>query len=336
MVIMHVIILSVLLGINAFFSASEVSLISLKPTAKMRLNKGDYCGRCLQFLLGDSGQFLATVQLGMTLAGFLASAFAADTFSDILSKYFKEIGFTLIDEKTLDSIIVVLITLFMSYLTTVVGELFPKRIGIQYSEQLARKIAIPIFFLMKIVAPFVWLLKSSVSLLVKIFGLQDMPPAEISKEEICQYLELGRVKGIISGDEKAIVDKIFDLGDHPVAEIMTVRSDITAVPIDVSINELDKLFADRSIAYLPVYEGNSDNIVGIIESKTYIFSRLTNPQPELKSMMSKAFCWNDTVNGAKLLREMQTKGTNLAVLTGNSGVYTGIISNFQLIQQLVS
>ena len=165
-----------LILLNAFFASSEVALISLKPAVIRRLGQeGGARGRRLVRLTENSGRFLATVQVGVTFAGFMASAFAEDSFSDPLTDWLLAHGVTFLSRTTLDAVIVLLITLVLSYLSLVFGELIPKQLGLRYAETFALYVAGPIDWIAKLTAPFVWLLNASVNFFLKLFDVSRKP-----------------------------------------------------------------------------------------------------------------------------------------------------------------
>ena len=181
----QILLLLILIGLNAFFASSEVALISLKQTALRRLlARGGIRARALKALTDDSGRFLATVQIGVTLAGFLASAFAANSFSDPLTDWLESLGVTFLAHGALDKAVVVLITLLLSYVSLVFGELIPKQIGLRYTEFMAYHVALPINLLAAVARPFVSFLNISVESCMRLFGRKAVVSDGVTEEDI--------------------------------------------------------------------------------------------------------------------------------------------------------
>ena len=194
----QILILVLLIFLNAFFASSEVALISLKQSAVRRLAaNGGRRGRRLAQLLSNSGRFLATVQVGVTFAGFMASAFAAESFAGPLTGYLISQGVDCVSDATLEGIIVVVITILLSYVSLVFGELVPKQLGLRYAETVALNVAGPINFLANVTAPFVWILNTSVSIVMKLFGSVKEDEQEVTEEEIRMMEDIGEEKGVI-------------------------------------------------------------------------------------------------------------------------------------------
>ena len=200
--ILQLLFLLFLIALNAFFASSEVALISLKPATVRRLgSEGGSRGRRLAALVENSGRFLATVQVGVTFAGFMASAFAAESFSDSVTLWLEQHVFTLLSHATLDALVVLAITVLLSYVSLVFGELLPKQLGLRYAEGIALHVAGPIDFLAKITAPFVWVLNASVNFFLKLFGIQPSSEQEVTEEEIRMMVDIGEENGAIESDE---------------------------------------------------------------------------------------------------------------------------------------
>jgi putative hemolysin len=231
--------LFLLILINAFFAASEIALISLNDNKlKLMAEEGDKKARLIQKLLSDPSGFLATIQIGITLTGFLASAFAAQTFADRLAALMQRTGIP-VSQGILKGISVALITLILSYFSLVIGELVPKRLAMQKSEKISRLAARPLLFIARVARPFVIFLTLSTNFFVKILGGNpDAEEEEVTEEEIRMMIDVGEEKGTIQEIEKEMINNIFDFDNKLVADIMTHRTEIAAVPIDASLEEI--------------------------------------------------------------------------------------------------
>lgn len=209
----------------------------------------------------------------MTLAGFLASAFAANAFSDPLTELLESLGITWISHGTLDKIVVVFITILLSYFSLVFGELIPKQIGLRYTEFMAWHVALPIHFLAVLARPFVSFLNLSVETGMRLFGRTPPQTEGVTEEDIRSLLEIGREQGVISEEKKELLENVFAFSTRTAAEIMTHRTEITAVAIDDPPEKVERLFQHAHFSRIPVYRGDLDDIVGLVHLRDYFTLR---------------------------------------------------------------
>ena len=223
----EIMILLVLICLNAFFAASEIALITLNDNkVKMMADAGDKKAKMLQNLLGEPSRFLATIQIGITLAGFLASAFAAESFAGRLAQFLYTLGIPL-SERLLETVSVIFITLVLSYFTLVLGELVPKRIAMQKAEPISMLVVRPLTLLSKVTSPFVKLLTHSTNIIVKLFGVDPYANDEdVTEEEIRMMVDVGEERGAIQDIEKIMINNVFEFDNKTVSEIMTHRTNI--------------------------------------------------------------------------------------------------------------
>lgn len=329
--------LLLLIGLNAFFASSEVALISLKPTVKRRLlSEGGIRAKALKALTDDSGRFLATVQIGVTLAGFLASAFAANSFSDPLTDLLESAGFTLFRHGTLDKIVVVCITVLLSYFSLVFGELIPKQIGLRYTEFMAYNVAVPIHLLAILARPFVSLLNVSVEAGMRLFGSRTPPADGVTEEEIRALLDIGREQGVISKEKKELLENVFAFSRRTAAEIMTHRTEITAVGIDDSPETIERIFLNARHSRIPVYRGDMDDIIGVVHLRDYFTLRdKTGAPPALKTILKPVCLVPETIRADRLFRDMKNRKNGMAVLLDEFGGTAGIVTDGDLVAEIV-
>ncbi len=331
-------ILLILIGMNAFFASSEVALISLKHSSIRKLiQRGGLRGKALAALTGNTGRFLATVQVGVTLAGFLASAFAADSFSDPLTGWLERCGFHVFSHGVLDLIVVVVITVILSYVSLVFGELVPKQIGIRYSEWIAFNVALPIHFLANAAKPFVFILNASVDLCMKAFGTAGEQEQNVTEEEIRTLVDIGGEQGVISPEKKEMLENVFEFSSREASGIMTHRTEIAAINLNASPEEIERIFVRARYSRFPVYRGDLDDIAGIVHIRDYFtekFRRGGSP-PELTSIMKPAWLVPETIRADRLFTEMKREKTGMAVLLDEFGGTAGIITNADLVSEIV-
>ena len=334
-----IVLLIVLILINAFFAASEIALISINDN-KVRLmaNKGDKKAQRLQQLLGEPSQFLATIQIGITLAGFLASAFAADRFAGPLVALIKRTGVG-IPEIWLKNIAVILITVLLSYLTLVLGELVPKRIGMKKAEPISMAVVGPLRLLSVITSPFVKLLTLSTDGIVRLLGMDPgEEDEEVTEEEIRMMVDVGEERGAIDVREGEMIDNIFEFNNKTVEEIMTHRMAVAAVPVDADLPEILSIVHREKYTRLPVYDGTIDNVVGLLHTKDLLQHIGPEGLPrdfQLRSILRKPCIVPQSKRTDVLFREMQRHKVHMAVVIDEYGGTAGIVTIEDLMEEIV-
>ena len=357
----QILILVLLIFLNAFFASSEVALISLKQSAVRRLAaNGGRRGRRLAQLLSNSGRFLATVQVGVTFAGFMASAFAAESFAGPLTGYLISQGVDCVSDATLEGIIVVVITILLSYVSLVFGELVPKRIamrkaesialgisgmiqvlvpkqlGLRYAETVALNVAGPINFLANVTAPFVWILNTSVSIVMKLFGSVKEDEQEVTEEEIRMMVDIGEEKGVIEKTEREMIHNILSFNDKTADELMIHRREITALDIDSPRDQIDTILMNAGHPRIPVYQKNIDNIIGVLHLREYFGAKLRGRENrDIRTLMKPVYLVPENVRAHVLFREMQERKITLAVLLDEFGGTAGIITIEDMVEDIV-
>ena len=334
--IFHIIFLVILILCNAFFPAAEVALISLKPVVLEQLSKNGKRGRILGSLSTDTGRFLATVQVGVTLAGFLASAFAADTFSDPVAHWvYYDVGFTGLSEATIDHISVVIITMVLAYFSLVLGELVPKQIALRYTSFVALNSAVPIHYFSKFASPLVWLLNNSVKLIMMPFG-SAAGGEKVTEEEIRSLINLGEKDGLIDADERRIIQNVFDLDDITCGEIMTRRGAVCAVEAGESPEEVERRLLEKGFSAYPVYRGVIDRVIGILYASDYFRSKIKNGSPPLPvAVMRKPHFVPEGATVLQVLHDMQREQFEIAVVLDEFGGTAGVVTRDDLLEELV-
>ena len=318
---------------NAFFSAAEVALISLKPVALEELTKHGKRGKALGQLSSDTGRFLATVQIGVTLAGFLASAFASNAFSDPLARFLDKAGG--LSFESIDEICVVVITIILSYFSLVFGELTPKQIALRFAPAIALNTAIPVLILSRVTAPLVWLLNNSVNLLMKPFG-PEKKSQKITEEEIRSLVNMGEKDGLIAPDERRIIQNVFDLDDITCGEIMTRRGVISSIEAGDSPESIERLMIAKGFPAFPVCRGGIDQIIGILYVADYFRFKLKNGQSPLPvAVMRKPHFVPEGATVLHVLSNMRKGEFEIAVVLDEFGGTAGIVTRDDLLEELV-
>ncbi|MDD2235121.1 MAG: hemolysin family protein [Desulfitobacteriaceae bacterium] len=332
-------LLIVLIVLNAFFAASEIALISLNDN-KIRImaEDGDKKARILQNLLGEPSRFLATIQIGITLAGFLASAFASKSFADPVVELLLAMGI-MIPEAWLNTVVVIVITIILSYFTLVFGELVPKRLAMKKAELIARFAANPLRVLLIITLPFVKLLTVSTNFVVRLFGVNPYAEDEqVTEEEIRMMVDVGEEKGAIHENEKRMINNIFEFNDKIVEEIMTHRTDIAALPIEASLNDVISFLKREKYSRIPVYKDFIDNIIGVMHAK-YLIQYLAQEKDEksfqLADFIKEPYFVPTSKRTDELFKELQQNRRHFAVIIDEYGGTAGIVTLEDLIEEIV-
>lgn len=327
--------LGVLILCNAFFAAAEVALISLKPVVLAELSKRGARGRALGSLSADTGRFLATVQIGVTFAGFLASAFASETFSEPLARSVRDAGFTGMPFAVIDNVAVVFVTVVLSFFSLVFGELVPKQIALRYAPAIALNAAIPIQFLARLTSPLVWLLNNAVKFVMLPFGPASRRE-KITEEEIRTLVNMGEKDGLIDADERRIIQNVFELDDITCGEIMTRRGAVTAIEAGASPEETERRLTEKGFSAFPVYRGTIDRIIGVLYAADYFRFRIRNGRPPLPvAVMRKPHFVPEGASVSRVLHDMQREQFEIAVVLDEFGGTAGVVTRDDLLEELV-
>lgn len=331
---LQILLLIALTGINAFFAASEMAVVSLNKTKISTLaQEGNKKAQKLLELMDEPNRFLSTIQVAITLAGFFASASAATGISVYLADFFNT--FSLPYSET---IAIVIVTVILSYFTLVFGELFPKRVALQKSEQVSLASVNIIIFVSKIAAPFVKILSVSVTALLKLFHMnQNNIEDAVSEEEIKALLAAGQHSGVINETGKEFMESIFEFDDRLAFEIMTPRPDVYMLDLDDDLNKnMDELLAMR-YSRIPVYQDDQDEIIGILHLKDLIIEAKKKGfnQIDLKNILQKPYFVPESIKIDILFKKMQKAKVYMAILIDEYGGFSGILTMEDLVEEIV-
>ena len=317
--------------VNAFFSGTEMAVITLND-AKIRkqAEDGDKNSKKVLSFLDNPGTFLATIQVGVTLAGFLSSAFAASNFAGRAAGLFDPEG----TKAWLEPLCTVVITIILSYFSLVLGELVPKRVAQMYPEKWAFISAGLVKGFGLITRPFVRFLTLSTNAILKLFKIDpEDHDKEVTEEEIRMMVDVGSESGNIEEEEKEMIENVFEFNDKEVAEIMTHRKKIISLPIDAPFDEVMRVAKEERYTRIPIYKDTIDDIVGILHIKD-----LLGQQEEtfsLSSLMREPLFVHETRKISSLFAEMKTCGMQLAVILDEYGGTMGICTIEDMLEELV-
>ena len=330
-----IIILIILILINAFFASAEIAFISLNDAKiDIQAKEGNKKAKKIQNMLKNPSKFLATIQIGVTLAGFLSSAFASDTFADklapVLNTWIPSLSIS-----TWKSISIIIITIILSYFTLVFGELVPKRIAMKYYEKVSFASIGIIKTISVITAPFVKFLTFSTNIVSKLFGVTGEEEDNVTEEEIRMMVDVGEEKGTIKEEEKEMINNVFEFNDKFVSEIMVPRNKIFALDIDMTIAEvIEKLSEDMRYSRIPVYDENMDNIKGIIYIKDLLISN-KNKNSKIKSLVKEAYFVSETKRVNELFQELRKDKKQIAIVLDEYGGTAGMVTMEDILEEIV-
>ena len=327
----------VLIFLNAVFASAEIAVISVSDAKLAKLEEdGNKKAKKLKKLTENPANFLATIQIAITLSGFLASAFAAENFSDDLTEFILSTGFTAVSPQVLNSVSVVVITLLLSYFTLVFGELVPKRVAMKKTEQLALGVASLITVISKVCAPVVWILTASTNGVLRLMGIDpNSDDDEVSEEEIRLMVDEGAQKGVIDADDQEMINNVFEFDDLVADEFATHRTDISLLWLEESTEEWAATIHESRHSKYPVCDETVDKIIGVLDVKD--FFRLQNEPKEviLKEAIRPAYFVPESIHADVLFKQMKKTHNYFAVVLDEYGGMTGIVTMNDLLEQIV-
>ena len=331
-------ILIILTAINAFFAAAEIAVISLSETKlKKQAEEGDRKAKKLLSLMQAPDNFLSAIQIAITLAGFLNAAFAADSFADPLVNWLvNDLHFTALPAGALNTIMVVLVTIILSYFTLVLGELVPKRVAMKKTEGVARATVGVVWAVATVFRPVIWLLSKSTNGVLRLMHIDPKADEEeVSEDEIRMMVDLGEERGAIQSNEKELIDNIFEFNNTTAEDVMVHRTDMVMIWVDDSPEEIVRTIRESGMSRFPVYEEDADDIVGILNTRDYLLNaQLPKPKP-LRELLRSAYFVPESVRTDVLFRDMQSKKVHLAIVVDEYGGTSGLVTMEDLLEEIV-
>lgn len=327
----------ILILINAFFASSELAVLSLNENkTRKQAEDGDKKAAMLLRMVEAPSSFLSTIQIGITLAGFLASAFAASNFAARLSALLRGWGLTLLSPGALYSVCVVLITLILSYFTLIFGELVPKRIAMKSPEKVAKFAGPVILGLATVMKPVVALLAASTNLVLRLIGIDPKAENEqVTEEEIRMMVDIGEEKGVIEESEAELIENVFEFNNITAADVMVHRKDMTALCIRDSAEEILAVIRESGFSRFPVYDEDADDIVGVLSTREFLLNAQSASPLPLGKLLRAPYLVPETIRADVLLREMQKKKAHMAVVLDEYGGTSGLITMEDLLEEIV-
>ena len=332
---MQLLIVILLIFLNAFFAATEIAFISLNDAKiEKQAKSGNKKAKKIEDMLENPSKFLATIQIGITLAGFLSSAFAADSFADKIAPALF-VWMPMISIYAWRNISIVLVTIILSFFSLIFGELVPKRIAMKNCEKWAFFSIDVVRFISFIMAPFVNFLTATTNLISKIFGVPETVENNVTEEEIRMMVDVGGEKGTIDKTEKEMINNIFEFDDKTVSEIMIPRTDMYAIDANTTVAKfLETLPENFLYSRIPVYEKNSDNIVGIVYLKDVVLEN-KNGNAKLKTLAKEAYMVPETNLVNEVFEGLRKNHKQIAVVVDEYGGTSGIVTMEDILEEIV-
>lgn len=334
--ILPIVILFVLIYVNSFFASAEIALLSLnKNKLQKSLEDGDKSVEKLLKLTEDSSSFLSTIQIAITLSGFVNSAIAADNFAAPVTRRLISLGLNL-DFNVLNTIVIILITLVLSYFNLVFGELVPKRIAMQKPLEIAKKSCNIILIIAAITKPLVKALSASQNAILRMLHYRtDDVQTEVTEEDIQIMIALGGQYGTIEEGEKEWIQNVFNFNDIAVEDTMTRKADVVAIPTTATNEEIMNTIIESGLSRFPVYDKDLNNVIGIMHTREFLINlNSDNPKP-LRHIISSAYFVPESIRADILFKDMQKKKLRIAIVIDEYGETSGIITMEDLIEEIV-
>lgn len=326
----------ILIACNAIFACAEIAVISMNENKLEKLvSDGDKRARRLQKITNQTARFLSTIQVAITLAGFLGSAFAAENFSGPIVAALVDAGVT-IPEKTLDTIAVIVITLILSYVTLIFGELVPKQVAMRKSEQMALALSTPLYIIAKLFAPIVSLLTVSTNAVLRLIGIDpNAEEDEVSEEDIRDLVDSGAKKGTIDDEEREIIENVFEFDDLTAGEIATHRTDVKILWMEEDDAAWSDIIHSSCHMFYPVCDESVDDVIGVLYLKDYFRMKERDRESVMAHAVKPAYFVPESVAADVLFRNMKTQNKSFAIVLDEYGGMHGIITMNDLISRLI-
>ena len=325
---------AVLIALNAFFAATEIAVISLNTTKlKKYVEEGDAKAAKLLVLAENPSAFLSTIQIGITLAGFLGSAFAAENLADYLTPVFRSWGMSFGVANTLA---IVLITIIISFFTLIFGELVPKRVAQQKSYAVAKFSCSVITVMAKIMRPVIWLTAASTNGLLRLMGMkEDGNEEQVTEDDIKLMVDAGGESGSIEEDEQEWIQNVFDFNDISVSDVMTREPDVVSFQKDTPEEEILSTIKKEGISRYPVYGEDINDILGVLNARDFLINLNEKDKKPLRSLLRPAYLVPESIRADKLFSNMQAKKTHLSIVVDEYGQTVGIVTLEDLLEEIV-
>ena len=329
----EIVIVLVLIALNGIFSMSEFALVSSKKTRlKQRAEEGDKRAAVALKLANEPTPFLSTIQIGITLVGIFAGAFGGATIAEGLAAYLGKFP-TLFPYS--DAISITLVVLLITYMTLIFGELVPKRLALNNAESIASSIAKPMFYLSVVAKPLVIILSSSTEAVLRALRVRETTEPPVTEEEIKIMFEEGTKAGVFERAEMSMIEGVLEIGDRRVDSLMTHRTDLIALDLEDPTDENLRKMIESGRSNFPVYEGDLDNIIGMISVKKVLERFVESGTVDLRALVTKSLFIPESASVLKLLESFKETGVHIALITDEYGGIQGVITLHDILETIV-
>jgi putative hemolysin len=329
----ELLVIVVLTLLEGFFVSAEISIISIRRSRLDQLSEdGNRRARRVRRLKDDPGRFLAVVQLGLTVLGFFASAYAAVNLSVELAAFLRPaIG------GGADGVALLIVTVLLALFTIVFGELVPKSIGLAYAERLSMLVAGPVEWIARLLGPLVWFLTRVTSGITKLLGVSMSSDAQMTAEELKLIVERGGEQGILEAEEEQMINAVIELGDRRLHEVMVPRIAIVALPVSATLDEAIDLIVEEGHSRIPIYEESIDGVLGIIYAKDLlpVLKVGSNARPTVRSLLRTPLFVPESMSIDDLLHEFQRRKVHIAIVLDEYGGTAGLLTIEDLLEEIV-
>lgn len=327
----------ILIALNAFFAATEIAVISLnEKKVRAQADSGDKKSQKMLKIIEEPTRFLSTIQIGITLAGFLGSAFAADNFAERITELFiNAFNISAQYQGTVNTVSVIVVTLILSYFTLVLGELVPKRVAMKHKEKLANAVCGIISFLAAVLRPIIWFLTASTNAVLRLFGINPNEKEEpVSEEDIVLMLDAGADEGSIDKDDIEYIKNVFKLDRMIAEDVMTPWNSVVCLNLNSTDSEIDDVISNTVYSRIPVYGEQEENIVGILHIRDYLLCR-SKENVTLKKLVRQPVFVPETAKLDMVFKNMQESHNHLVVVVNEYGETSGIVSMEDILEEIV-
>lgn len=327
----------ILIALNAFFAATEIAVISLNEKKVRALaDNGDKKAQKMLKIIEAPTRFLSTIQIGITLAGFLGSAFAADNFAERITQLFiNAFNVPVQYQSTINTVSVIVVTLILSYFTLVLGELVPKRVAMKHKEKLANAVCGVISFLATALRPIIWFLTASTNAVLRIVGIDpNEKEAPVSEEDIVLMLDAGADEGSIDKDDIEYIKNVFKLDRMIAEDVMTPWNSVVCLNLNSTEDEIDNVISESGYSRIPVYDEQEESIIGILYARDYLLCR-GKDKTDIGKLLHQPVIVPETAKLDMVFKNMQSNHNHLVIVVNEYGETSGIVSMEDILEEIV-
>ncbi|MGI6499144.1 MAG: hemolysin family protein [Oscillospiraceae bacterium] len=328
----------VLILINAFFASTEIAVLSLNENRlRRKAEEGDKKAMQMMKFVETPAKFLSTIQIGITMAGFLGSAFAAENFAYRLTSWLVHtVRVTALSENALHTISVIIITFILAYFTLVLGELVPKRLAMKYPEKVAQMASGVIRGTSFIFKPLIWLLSVSTNGMLRLLHIDpNEEESDVSEDEIRLMVDIGEEKGAIESSERTMIENVFAFNNMTAEDVMIHRTDMKAIWVEDTPEDIVNTIEMTGLSRFPVYEEDADDIIGILSTRQYLLNAHRGMPNPLREILRPAYFVPESVRTDILFRDMQMKKVHMAIVVDEYGGTSGLVTMEDLLEEIV-